>query len=58
MELNAKQIEELRKYKEHYDKVKNREHRYQIKVKLLLEKAKKAGITVTDAEIDAEMKKK
>jgi hypothetical protein len=43
---------------EYYDKVKAREHRYQIKVKLLLRKAKEAGITVSEKEIDDAVKGK
>lgn len=42
---------------EYITKVKNREKRYQIKTKLMLQKAAAAGIKVTDAEIDAELKK-
>jgi len=38
-------------------KVKGREARYQARAKLLLQKARDAGIKVTDAEIDAYLKK-
>jgi hypothetical protein len=50
MKMNEKEL------REYYEKVKNREHRYQVKTRLLLQKAVAAGITVTEAEIDAAIK--
>lgn len=37
-------------------KVQERDRRYLAKQRIMLRKAKEAGITVTDAEVDAEMK--
>jgi len=37
--------------------IRDREKRYALRVKLLLLKAKAAGIIVTEAEIDAEIKR-
>ena len=45
--------EDAKKYRE----LKAKEKRYWTKQKLMLKKASAAGITVTEAEIDAEIKK-
>lgn len=37
--------------------VRERDQRYAVRTKLLLVKAKAAGITVSEAEIDAELKR-
>ena len=50
--------EQIKKYEDHYNKTKSREHRYQVKVKLMLRKAKEAGIIVTEAEIDLAINEK
>ena len=43
---------------ERYDRIKRAERRSWAKQALMLAKAKEAGITVTDAEIDEYMKQK
>jgi hypothetical protein len=45
-------------YQKYYEKQTLNHRRAQVKKALLLEKAKKAGITVTPAEIDAALKTK
>lgn len=39
-----------------YNELKMKERRYTIKQKLMIRKAVQAGITVTEAEVDAELK--
>lgn len=42
-------------YQKFYEETKARERRYAVRQQLLIKKAREAGLTVTDAEVDAEI---
>jgi len=50
--------EQMEKAVRAYEKMQESGKRYTAKVAILLEKAKKAGITCSEAEIDARLKEK
>lgn len=54
--LTVKEMAELKELRQYKQKVSDRYRRQWAKMSLMVEKAKKAGLTVTDKEIEERMK--